>query len=377
MKVAGIICEYNPFHSGHKYQIEILKKEFDAVVCVMSGSFVQRGEVAIFDKWTRANAALLNGADLIIELPVKNVLSSAEGFATGGVILLDSLGIIDSLSFGSECGDISVLKKYAETILIEPNEVSDKIKTLTKEGLSFAKARSMAYSGILDEEILSAPNNILAIEYIKALLQIKSTITPITHQRVGAGYHDRCENNGYASATLLREKISAGEDISEFTPFDFSDCTRYDTNKLTDILKYKLMTDGCDAFSSISDVEPGLDNRFLKAINETSIDDMISFVKTKRYAHTRLSRIAMRVILGIKDSDYTPEYVRILGFSETGKKLLSKMKTTCSLPIVNKVADFNSNTILPDILATDIASLCANISTPRGRDYTTSPIFIR
>lgn len=374
MKTAGIICEYNPFHSGHKYQLAAVKRDFDAVICIMSGSFVQRGEVAVFDKWTRAKAALENGADLVIELPVRAVLSSAEGFAAGGIGLLNSLGIADALFFGSECGDINTLRNCAEVILNEPPEVSEKIKELSKEGFGFAKARAYAYKDILDEKILSTPNNILAIEYIKALIRTNSSITPVTLKRRGAGYNDTAVVDGFASATMLREKIKVGEDISDFSPFDFSREITYDTDKLTNIFKYKLITQGVDAFSSISDVEVGLDNRFIRAVDAGSLSDIIDRVKTKRYARTRLSRIAMRVLLDLKDAPIFPEYVRILGFNDTGKRLLSKMKASCILPVVNKVADFDSAAILPDILATDIAALCASTHVPQGRDYTTSPI---
>lgn len=374
MKVAGIICEYNPFHNGHKYQIDTLKKEYDAIVCVMSGSFVQRGEVAIFDKWTRTKAALSSGVDLVIELPIKNVLSSAEGFATGGVEILESLGIIDAISFGSECGNIDILEKFAKALLFETPEISAKIKDYMELGMSYAKSLSCAYNGVLDEEILSSPNNILAIEYIKALQRINSKIKPVTIMRKGAGYHDTNTVGCFASATGLREKINTGEDISSFSPFDFSSCTKYDTNKLTDIFKYKLITRGSDAFSGISDVEAGLDKRFLKFVDRASLSDIIGHVKTKRYTLTRLSRIAMRVVLGLCDMEYSPEYVRILGFNDTGRGLLSTMKDTCRLPVVNKVADFDSDAILPDILATDITALCANTPVPKGRDFTTSPI---
>lgn len=376
MKVAGIICEYNPFHSGHKYHLDTVKNDFDAVICVMSGSFVQRGEVAIFDKWTRTKAALSNGADLVIELPVKNVLSSAEGFAEGAVELLNSLGIVNAISFGSECGDIELLTKYAEYILNEPPEVSEKIKKLSKDGVSFPKARALAYKGILDTEILSAPNNILAMEYIKAILKTDSSIKPVTIKRKGAGYNDTNAIDGFASATMLREKICAGSDICKFTPFNYSKSIQYRTDKLSEIFKYKLLTKGTDAFSGIGDIEHGLDNRFLKALNCSNLSEMIDMVKTKRYARTRLCRIAMRVILDLKDMPLSPEYVRILGFNDTGKELLSKMKNNCTLPIVNKVADYKCDAILPDIMATDIAALCADTFVPFGRDYTTSPVVL-
>ena len=376
MKIAGVICEYNPFHNGHKHQLDTLKADYDAVVCVMSGSFVQRGDIAIFDKWTRAKAALLGGADLVIELPVSYSLSSAQGFAEGGIRLLDSLGIIDTVSFGSECGDIDKLSHCAEIMMNEPQAVSDKIKKLTAEGMSFAKARALAYDGILDTDIISQPNNILAIEYITALKKTGSKIKPITLPRKAVGYHDMHALGSFASATLLREKLGKNEAILEYTPYDFSGCERYDINRLTDIFKYKLMSEGIAAFNGISDLEPGLANRFLKALDKNTLSEIIDFVKTKRYTRTRLQRIALSVLLGIKGEFTPPQYVRVLGMSEAGKNILSQMKNTCTLPVVNKVADFKNDAILPDIFATNLAALCADRPVPQNRDFTTSPVMI-
>lgn len=376
MKTAGIICEYNPFHSGHKYQIEKVKQNFDAVVCVMSGSIVQRGDIAIFDKWTRTKSALCNGCDLVIELPVKYALSSAEGFASGSVKLLGSTGIIDALCFGSESGKISELTNCAKTLLSEPPEVSAKIKALLDNGLPFVKARSMAYKEILDTDLPSEPNNILAIEYIKAILMQKSDITPVTIKRMGAGYHDTAYDKNFVSATYLREKIRNGEDISGLTPYDFSGSIAYDINQLTDIFKYKLITEKESAFDGICDMEPGLANRFLKELDKEQLTDIIDAVKTKRYTYARLFRIALSVLLGLKVDTVEPEYIRILGMNTIGKQLLSKMKSTSRFPIINKVANFKNNMILPDILATDLAALCASVPVPLGRDYTTSPIII-
>lgn len=376
LKIAGVICEYNPFHNGHKYQLDMLKTEFDAVICVMSGSFVQRGDIAIFDKWTRAKAALLSGADLVIELPVSYVLSSAQGFAEGGIRILESLGIIDSVSFGSECGDIEKLSRCAEIMLNEPPEVSEKIKKYADDGMSFPKARAMAYDGILEQDIISNPNNILAIEYISALLKIGSNITPITHTRKAVGYHDLKSTDEFASATLLRDMIKRGEDISKFTPFDFTNAEKYDLNKLTDVFKYKLMTEGVSAFDGISDMEPGLANRFLKAMDKESISEIIDFVKTKRYTKTRLQRILVSTLLGLRGEFKNPEYVRVLGMSETGKKVLAQMKKSCSLPVINKVADYTGDAILPDITATNIAALCADRPASQNRDFLTSPVMV-
>lgn len=376
MKTAGIICEYNPFHTGHKYHIEYIKKDFDAVVCIMSGSFVQRGGVAIYDKWSRARSALENGADLVIELPVKYALSSAEGFAEGGIRILDATGVIDALCFGSESGDITELTSCAKSLLTESPQVSQKIKALMNEGLPYAKARALAYEGVLDTELLSQPNNILAIEYIKALLKSNSSIVPITLKRKGAGYHDEEVIDGFASATLLREKIRGGEDVSTFTPYDLLASVTYDVNRLTSAFKYKLRTEGEDAFRGIPDMEPGLANRFLNEIDRDSIAEIVDAVKTKRYAHTRLRRIVAKVLLGLTEDTKNPDYVRVLGMNNKGKELLSKMRETSTFPIVNKVADFKDESILPEILATDLAALCADSPVPMGRDFTTSPIIM-
>ena len=376
MKTAGIICEYNPFHTGHKYQIDTIKQDFDAVICMMSGSFVQRGDVAIFDKWTRAKAALSAGCDLVLELPTKYVLSSAEGFASGGVKLLDALGCVDALCFGSESGDILELTDCAKTLLLEPPEVSEKIKAFLDEGHSFAKARSMAYEGVLDTDLLAQPNNILAIEYIKAILKQKSKMRPVTIKRKGAGYHDMNASDEFASATLLREKIRNGEDIKDFMPYDFSGCETYDINKLTAIFKYQLMTQKESVFDGIPDMEPGLANRFLKEMDKENIADIIGAVKTKRYAYTRLCRIVVSALLGLTKDTKEPEYIRVLGMNSKGRKLLSEIKGKTQFPIINKVADFKDTAILPDILATDLASLCADTTIQAGRDYTTSPIII-
>lgn len=376
MKTAGIICEYNPFHTGHKYHIEHIKKDFDAVICIMSGSFVQRGGVAIYDKWSRAKSALENGADLVLELPVLYALSSAEGFAEGGIRILDATGVVDALCFGSESGDISELTACAKALLSETPEISQKIKALMNEGLPYAKARAGAYEGILDANLLAQPNNILAIEYIKAILKSGSNIKPITLKRKGAGYHDEEVIDGFASASLLREKIRGGEDVSTFTPYDLLASVTYDVNRLTSAFKYKLRTEGEDAFSGISDMEPGLANRFLNELDRDTIAEIVDAVKTKRYAHTRLRRIVAKVLLGLTEDTKSPDYIRVLGMNNKGKELLSEMREKSRFPIVNKVADFKDESILPDILATDLASLCASSPVPMGRDYTTSPIIM-
>ncbi len=375
MKTAGIICEYNPFHNGHKYQIAEAKKSFDAVICAMSGSFVQRGDVAIFDKWERTKAALSSGADLVIELPVRTSLSSAEGFAQGAVRLLSSLGVIDSLCFGAETNDCEKLVTAAKIMASEPQEVSEKIKELLAAGVSYPKALAVAYDGIIDDDILSMPNNILALSYIKAIYEQKSNLKPFAIKRKAVGHHDMIAQDGFCSATFLREKIKNGDDISPYTPYDFSSCPVYDLNKLTNAFRHKLITEGSNAFSGISDMEEGLANRFLKALDYMSLSEIIDFVKTKRYTRTRLQRIAVSVLLGLKGNEASPKYIRILGMNKKGIEILSKMKKTCPAPIVNKVADAPNELVYEDILATNLAALCADCI-PQNRDYITSPIII-
>ena len=375
MKIAAIICEYNPFHNGHKYQLELIKRDFDAVLCVMSGSFTQRGEVAVFDKWQRAKAAVLNGADLVLELPVRYSLSSAKGFAEGAVSLISKTGVTDALVFGSEKNDIAALTEAADILLSESPEISEKIKELLAGGMSYPMAKQIAFSDIIDGDLLTMPNNILAIEYIMALKNMNSKIVPITHPRT-VGHSGNSEENGYAPASFIREKIRRGEDISSLTPFDFSDCDIYDTNRLTDIFKHLMLTEGEALFSGIPDAEPGLFNRFYKACDAVSFDRIIDASVTKRYTRAYLRRIALRAILGIDGGYRPPEYLRVLAANKTGRAVLSAMKNAASLPIITKVADFPKELTKEDIRATDIAALCTCPNQKKGRDFLISPIMI-
>ena len=191
MNITGIITEYNIFHNGHKYQIDEIKKHSDAVIVVMSGSFVQRGDVAITDKWSRAKTALLGGVDLVIELPVCYALNAAPNFATGGINILNALGVVNNICFGSESGSIDELMSAAELLENENSEISEKIKKYVMGGMSYPNALTKAYSALIPSDILSEPNNILATEYIRALIRSDSKIKPMTVKRHTAGYHDR------------------------------------------------------------------------------------------------------------------------------------------------------------------------------------------
>lgn len=375
MRIAAVICEYDPFHNGHRYQLELIKRDFDAVLCVMSGSFTQRGHVAVFDKWQRAKAAVSNGADLVLELGARYSLSSAQGFASGAVDTVIKTGVADALVFGSEAGDINALSKASDILLSEDAETSKKIKTALADGMSYPAARQAAFDGFIDTELLSNPNNILALEYIMALKRRKSAVIPITHTRT-AGYFSGTERGGTASASYIRKKIESGEDFSHLTPYDFSACEKYDTNRLTDIFKFSMITRGESLFDGIPDAEPGLFNRFYKALDMDSFDAITDAAVTKRYTRARLKRTVLRALLDIRGAYREPQYIRVLAANEAGRGILALMKSRASLPVVTKTADFDKDIMAEDIRATDIAALCATKAQKNGRDFLAPPIMV-
>lgn len=382
MKITGIITEYNPFHNGHKYQITEAKKSCDAVVCVMSGSFVQRGDIAVFDKWTRAEIAVKNGVDLVLELPVCYVLASAEKFAYGSAATLNALGIVDTLCFGSECGDIEKLKSAAHLIMNEPPEVSEKIKLLMDSGLSYPSAREKAYGGYIDADILKEPNNILALEYIKALETLKSSIEPMTIKRHMTGHHQTTAVGKFASASEIRRRIAKNEPISELVPFSEIYPT-YDISRLDTALTAILRSITPEKIKKLPDVGEGIENRIKSAADKFStVAEIAESVKTKRYTMTRINRILMSALLGLdaKTAVLPPQYIRVLAMTAKGREILSLAKKTSSLPIITKTANFDKNNELlkKDILATDISALCCTDKSQRisGRDFLKSPIII-
>ena len=375
MKTAAVICEYNPFHNGHKLQLELIKRDFDAVLCVMSGSFTQRGELSIFDKWQRARAAVLNGADLVLELGARYSLSSAEGFSEGAVETVIASGVCDALVFGSEKNDIKKLSEAAEILLSENEEISERIKVNLAGGMSFPSAKYAAFDGLIDADILTQPNNILALEYLMSLMRRKSGIIPVTHGRT-VSHRSDSEAGGFASASHIREKIRKGEDFSALTPYDFSGSATYDINRITKIFKFLLLTRGEALFYGIPDSEPGLYNRFCKSAEKDSFDEMIDSAVTKRYTRARLKRTALRAVLGITGGYRPPRYLRVLAANESGRALLANMKKKATLPIVTKTADFDKSIMAEDILATDIAALCADSPQKKGRDFLTPPVML-
>lgn len=375
MKITGIIAEYNPFHSGHAYQLS--KISADAVVAVMSGSFVQRGDVAVADKWTRAALAVKSGVDLVVELPAVFALSTAQKFALGAVSLLNDMGA-DELCFGSECGDTAPLMQAASLIENEPPGISQKLKSFISGGMSYAAAREAAYSDKVTQGVLSSPNNILAVEYIRALIRLNSKITPVTIKRLGAGYNELTPRGGVASASAIRDILRNGGSAEEFTEFSG---TLNNLSRLDSAVTAKLRIMTAAELSQISDVGEGLENRILRAAAQyASVNEIAEAVKTKRYAMSRIKRILISALLGIT-SDMTlhmPDYIRVIAMNKNGRAALKEIKKRSALPIIIKTADYKDKSPLfnMDIRATDIAALCEAKSRQGGKDFTTSPVIL-
>lgn len=343
MKISSLICEYNPFHNGHKYMIEKMHENgSDIIIACMSGNFTQRGDFAVFDKYSRTRTALENGIDLVIELPVTYACATAEKFAFGGVYTLNSVGCTDDIYFGSECGDIDSLKETAD--ILQSPELSDKIKYHLSLGQTFAKARENAVAEIseISADILKSPNNILGIEYIKALNKLNSPISPKTIQRIGSEHDSTITTQNFASASLIRQMIYENNiDFFNYIPQkNIPEIHRQ--NKLETAFLYKLRTMSIEDFSNLPDISEGLENRLYSAVkNSCSIDEILQTVKTKRYTLARLRRILLHAFLNIsrKDCDILPQYIKILGFSKNGKRILRIMRDTATIPVIMRYSD--------------------------------------
>lgn len=392
MKVTGIIAEYNPFHRGHKYQIDYCKKELgaDYVIVAMSGDYVQRGTPALLSKHVRAEMALRCGADLVLEMPVSVSTASAEAFVMGGVSMLDGLHIVDSLCFGSEYGEVSALMELAEILVEEPEEYRQLLKEFLSNGLSFPSARCQAlteyfknphnftgddFDGVLTPllnqivQILNSPNNILGIEYCKALLRLKSNIKPVTLKRQGMGYHETlAETDGsdrfsctdgstFASASAIRELLKATltpETISRIAsqvPDEISLLLASSLQRngfltedaLDPLLSYCILKENADSFCSYLDVSRDLAERIMNRSNELNgFLQAASFLKTKELTQSRIQRALLHIILGIREVPATVPYARVLGFRRESSTLLKEIKDSSSIPLITKLADANS-----------------------------------
>lgn len=352
MQVIGVVSEFNPFHLGHFEHLAESRKALGsdaAVVCVMSGDFVQRGGPAAFDKHSRARAAALCGADLVLELPVPWANASAERFAMGAVGLLESLGVVTHLSFGSESGDLAPLTALA-LAASEPENL-EKIKERMTEGLPFAAARELVLRDTLGAEaaLLQTPNNILGVEYLKALFALHSAITPMTTLRTGAG-HDSVTRGPKRSASQLRAMMEAGEDVSPYLPaavraFPGEQMAAgrgpVTMGSLEQAILSRLRLLKEEDFTLLPDASEGLGNRFYRAVrSEATVEGILSAVKTKRYPLSRLRRMVMSGALGIREgmaSGAVP-YARVLASTEKGRALLREIGEKSAVPVINKPA---------------------------------------
>ena len=390
MRIAGIIAEYNPFHRGHEYQIRYTKEKLgaDYVIIAMSGDYVQRGTPALLPKHTRAEMALRCGADLVLEMPVSVSTASAEAFAMGGVSLLDNLSVVDMLCFGSEAGEISALKELAEILVEEPEEYKILLKSFLSQGLSFPAARSQAlteyfknprnfcgddFDGVLTPllnevtQILNTPNNILGIEYCKALLRLNSRIRPVTVRREGMGYHETSvhsetvtdfpsnqKNNSdfFASATAIRNLVTQNvpdlnalrsqipEEAFPVLQKSLSSGEFLTESSLDPILSYCLMKENTESLSSYMDVSESLARRIINQQNLLqTFSQSVSVLKTRELTQTRIQRALLHIILNIHTAPTRIPFARVLGFRKESSELLSQIKRHSQIPLITKLSD--------------------------------------
>ncbi len=359
MKTLGIITEYNPFHKGHAYMIEEAKRKAgaDRVVAVMSGSFVQRGEPAIFDKWTRAEAALKNGVDMVLELPVLFAASNAENFARAAVRILEESGIVNVLCFGSESGDLPSLQEAAKLMSNETEEFQHLLKEYLDAGLSYPAARAKALETVsqINSEILSRPNHILALEYLKALDYYSCSMEPMTIKREG-DYNSPSLTDGYASAAAIRKALAEDRSTEAMTQLPENTHDLYNKalslgtapvfwEELAPALHYKLRTTSAEELREIAEVTEGLENRILHSIDTCyEMRDILDFIKTKRYTRTKIQRILLHILLDIKEKEVSyflnlPKmpYIRVLGFQKERSDILADLTENAKCPVLTNL----------------------------------------
>ena len=351
MKVTGLITEYNPFHNGHLYHIEKAKEltGADYIIAVMSGNFVQRGTPAIISRQLRTRMALLGGVDLVLELPVNYATASAELFAQGGISVLDGLGVVDSICFGSECGDSKILMDIAEVLIKEPKWYQTALKENLKNGMTYPAARAAAlpeYTWVLAE-----PNNILGIEYCKALLRQNSSMLPVSVLRRGSGYHDTTLDGTYASASAIRENLysSKKNDIQKNIPLsvfpilekELQENGTISENEFSQLLLYKLLLlKTPEELLVYADMSEELANRIFKQrYRFLSFSQFADLLKTKELTRTRINRALLHFLLDIRKELPEAAYGRILGFKKSSAELLTKIKQQKKIPLISRPAD--------------------------------------
>ncbi|WP_019138413.1 tRNA(Met) cytidine acetate ligase [Peptoniphilus timonensis] len=363
MKIASIIAEYNPFHKGHAYQINKIKKDYtDFIVVIMSGNFVQRGEPAIIDKYKRAKIAVDNGASLVLELPLLYSTSNAEIFSLGATNILNSMGIIDRLYFGSE-DDVEVLRSIQEKI--DENFDEEKLKKYLSEGKSFIRSRELAMDFLSDKEkeILKRPNNILGLEYLNSLAKLNSKIEAHSIKRKNVNHDDDFSLGDFASASHIRRLAYEGEDVSKFIP-DYKLVPENNLKNYFDIFKYKMISEKIN-FNEYFDYEEGLENRLLENIDAINFEEFIEKVHSKRHSRSRIKRLVIEIILDIKKdlikNSLKEPYTRVLACDKRGieifKKSENKNKIYSFKSFYDKSTGITRDMLDKEILASDLYNI--------------------
>ncbi|MBC8570774.1 tRNA(Met) cytidine acetate ligase [Zongyangia hominis] len=398
MKIAGIIAEYHPFHSGHAHLCgELRARGYTHIAAVMSGNFVQRGECAVLDKWTRARAALSGGVDLVLELPLPYALATAETFARGGVVSLSALGCVDALAFGSECGDASALLSCAR-VLLSPR-LGEALAVHLAGGVTFAQARQRAVADMGNEELaalLCEPNNTLGVEYCKQLLLQKCAMEPVAVLRAGAGHDSPAPAAGFASGTYLRGFLEAGE-TAPLVPFvpasalslyrDALEESRGPVNRdAVELLTLaRLRGMALPDIAALPDISEGLEHRIFSAARRArSLEEFYSLVKTKRYTLARIRRIACAALAGLRAQDQRtpPPYLRVLGMNGRGREILAEAKETASLPVSTSLARLREYSpeaarfAALEASADDLYHLCLPVRRSCGADFTENAVIL-
>lgn len=398
MKISGIIAEYNPLHNGHLYHIEQTRLAGAShVIVVMSGNFTQRGEPALLPKAERVKMALSAGADLVVELPLPWAVSSAEKFALGGISILHNMGCVDTVSFGSECGDIKQLTAVATCMA--DTQYTEQLHTALNTGISFAAAQQNALraSGTPHlATLLEHPNNTLGVEYCKALLQLQSDITPFTILRKGASHDSKASHGTTASAKHIRSLVNTG-DLQNVSQFMSPKCFQIlqtnlqkghclvDTASFHTILLSQLRQMTKEQIATLPGVSEGLENRLYTAFrNCTSIPEILETVKTKRYSLARLQRILISALLQIPScsAQTLPPYIRVLGIGTNGGTLLHQMQKTAKIPLFTDAMQPPTDSFSQEIFeleckASDLYGSFLPCPMPCGEEFTTGMLHLK
>lgn len=390
MKVAGIIAEYNPFHNGHAFLAEKAREAgFTHVVSVMSGNFVQRGEPALMHHSVRTRAALECGIDLVLQLPAVYAASGAQSFAQAGVEILGGLGCVDSLVFGSECGNAEKIAAVSKAVYGE--EIKPLIASELEKGITFASARENALRSINPEyaDIIQSPNNILGVEYAAAIERAGSAITPVTFARAGVSHDSADAAGGFASASLIREKIRAGESVADFVPEKAAEIYRgadtADIAQIENAILYRMRTVTSEELAKAPDVSEGIENRIISAAKQaTSLDELYMLAKTKRYTHARIRRIILNCFLNVSAEDLKipAPYIRVMGFNGKGAEIIRAAKASATLPVITKAADLArlggdaQRIFSAECTAGDVYSLCMKNRLPCGTEKDFKPVIL-